>query len=75
MLAQASHNFIEHFVARRGDLDPRVTLVDPVLADLDLADLEIATLSQDLVKHLGQNQRIDNVTAQDNRLGKHRAGT
>ena len=75
VLAKPQHNFVEDFVGRRRDLDAGVALIDAVLADLDFADLEVAALGQDLVEHLRQDQRIDNVAAQDDGFGKHRPGT
>ena len=40
-------------------------------ADLDLADLEIRAMGQDLIQHLRQNERINNMTAQLDRFRKH----
>src|SRR4029077_2576079 len=62
---------IERFVGWTGNLDPSVTLVGAPLADFDLPDFEISAGAKNLIEDLRQNQRIDNVTAQLNRLRKH----
>jgi hypothetical protein len=46
-------------------------LVGAPLADFDLPDFEIAAGAKNLIEDLRQNQRIDNMTAQLNRLRKH----
>jgi hypothetical protein len=56
VLAQSQHDIVEEFVRRARDFDPGVTLVHPVLPDLDLADLEIAALGQDLIEDFRQDQ-------------------
>ena len=71
MLPQAKDQFIERLVCLRGDLNSRETLVRPLLPDLYLRDLEAGAMGQDLIQHLGQDQRIDDVAAQFDRLRKH----
>src|SRR5207249_3635543 len=53
------------------DLDSCEALVGTFFADLDLAYLEICAVSQNLIQHLRQNKRIDDMTAQLDRLRKH----
>src|SRR5450432_320275 len=73
MLPQAQNQIVK--CGRRGPsyFDPRKALVGPVFADLDLGDFETAAVGDDFIEHLGQNERIDDVAAQLDRLGKHRA--
>jgi hypothetical protein len=46
------------------DFDSREALVGPLFSDLDLANLEIRAVRQNLIQHLRQNERINNMTAQ-----------
>src|ERR1700730_15759033 len=71
MLPESQDEFIERFMGWTGNLDPSVTLIGAPLADFDLPDFEISAGAKDLIEDLWQNQRIDNVTAQLNRLRKH----
>src|ERR1700680_2296124 len=71
VLPKSQDELIERFVGWTGNLDPSVTLVGAPLADFDLPDFEISTGAKNLIEDLRQNQRIDNVTAQLNRLRKH----
>ena len=63
VLPQAEDQFIELFARLRGDFNSRETLIRPLLPDLYLSDLEAGAARQNLIQHLGQDQRIDDVTA------------
>src|SRR6202030_1458499 len=71
MLPESQDELIERFMGWTGNLDPRVTLIGAPLADFDLPDFEISAGAKNLIEDLWQNQRIDDVTAQLNRLRKH----
>jgi hypothetical protein len=71
MLPESQDEFIERFMGWTGNLDPSVTLIGAPLADFDLLDFEISAGAKDLIEDLWQNQRIDDMTAQLNRLRKH----
>ena len=60
------------FGAWRGDLNPSKTLIRPLLANPDFADLKGASAGDDFIEHLRQNERIDDVAAQLDGLGRHR---
>jgi hypothetical protein len=64
VLPQPQNEFVERFSCLGGDFHSREALVRAFSSDLDLADLEIRPVRQDLIEHLRQNERIDNMTAQ-----------
>src|SRR5216684_1244291 len=68
MLPQTQHEIVESFARRPGNLDPGITLVGALFANLDLIDLEVAASAENLIKNLRQNKRIDNVAAQLDRF-------
>ena len=72
MLSQSQNQFIERLARLCRDLDARKALVGTLLADLDLADFEIRAVSQNLIEHFRQDQRINDVSPQLNRFRKHR---
>jgi hypothetical protein len=72
MLAKPQDDIVKSLVRRRRDLDPSLTLIDTILADLDFANLEIASLGQDLIEHLRKDQGINDMAPEDNGFGKHR---
>ena len=63
VLSQAQDQFVERFARFGRDLDSREALVRPLFANLYFGDLEIRAVSQNLIQHLRQNERIDNVPA------------
>ena len=64
VLSQSQNQFVERFTGFSRDFDAREALIGPLFSDLDLANLEIRAVRQDLIQYLGQNERINNVTAQ-----------
>ena len=68
VLTQTQDELIECLVSGSRDLNPCETLVDALLADFDLVDFETAARAEDLIEHLRQNERIDDVTTQLDRL-------
>jgi hypothetical protein len=71
MLPKSQDELIERFMCWTGNLDPSVTLIGAPLADFDLPDFKISAGAKNLIEDLWQNQRIDDVAAQLNRLRKH----
>lgn len=72
VLSQTKDQFVQRVVGIGGNFDSRKALVFTLLADLDLGNLKTGAAGHNLIQHFGQDQRIDNVTAQLNRLRKHR---
>ena len=68
VLTQTQDELIECRVGGSRDFNPGETLVDALLTDLDLVDFESAAGAEDLIEHLRQNERIDDVTTQLDRL-------
>jgi len=68
VLPQPQNEFVERFSCLGGDLHSREALIGAFFSDLDLANLEIRAVRQNLIEHLRQNERIDNVTAQLDRF-------
>jgi hypothetical protein len=68
VLPQSQNEFVERFPGFGRDFDSREALVGPLFSDLDLANLEIRAVRQNLIQHLRQNERINNVTAQLDRF-------
>jgi len=64
VLPQSQNEFVERFMCFGRDFDSREALVGPLFSDLDLANLEIRAVRQNLIQHLRQNERINNMTAQ-----------
>jgi hypothetical protein len=71
VLPQSQNEFVERFSCLGRDFHSREALVRAFFPNLDLANLEIRAVRQDLIEHLRQNERIDNVTAQLDRFRKH----
>ncbi len=72
VLPEPQDEFVEFVGAGRGDLNPSKTLIRPLLANPDFADLKGASAGDDFIEHLRQNERIDDVAAQFDGLGRHR---
>jgi hypothetical protein len=68
VLSQSQNQFVERFSGFGRDFDPREALIGSLFSDLDLANLEIRAVGQNLIQHLRQNKRINNVTAQLDRF-------
>src|SRR5260370_10309330 len=73
MLSQSQNQFVKRFTGFGRDFDSGETLIGPLFSDLDLANLKIRAVRQDLIQHLRQNERINNVTSQLDRFRKHRS--
>ena len=71
MLSQTQDQFIQRLSGGGRNFDAGKALVRAFFADTNLGDLEMRAVSQDLIQHLGQNKRIDNMTAQLDRFRKH----
>ena len=71
VLPQPQNEFVERLSCFGRDFHSREALVRAFFPDLDLANLEIRAVRQNLIEHLRQNERIDNVTAQLDRFRKH----
>jgi hypothetical protein len=63
VLSQAQNQFVERFAAFGRDLDSCEAWIRPLFANLDFSDLKIRAVGQNLIQHLRQNERIDNVPA------------
>ena len=63
VLDQIAQDGLEHFLIVGPDRDPRIARIGAAHADLALADLERAAHQQDAIQDLGQEQRVDDVTA------------
>ena len=63
VLSQAQNQFVERFARFGRHFDSGKALVRPLFADLDLANLKIRAASQNLIQHLWQDERIDDMTA------------
>ena len=72
VLPEPQDEIVEFVGAWRGDLNPSKTLIRPLLANPDFADLKGASAGDDFIEHLRQNERIDDVATQLDGLGKHR---
>ena len=68
MLSQPQDQLIERFARFGRDLDSRKALVSPLFPNLDLTNLEIRAVGQNLIQHLRQNKRINDVAAQLDRF-------
>src|SRR5437588_7435538 len=64
MLPQSPDHGIDALWRRTEDINQRVTWVVPLSANFDIANGECATAGQNLVQHLRQNQRVNEVSAQ-----------
>ena len=71
VLSQAQDQLVERFACFGRDFDSREALIRPFFADLDLANLKIRAAGQDLIQHLWQNERVNDVSAQLDRFRKH----
>src|SRR4029453_8830822 len=71
VLPPSQNELVERFSCLGRDFHSREALVHAFFPDLDLANLEIRAVRQNLIEHLRQNKRIDNVTAQLDRFRKH----
>ena len=63
VLSQAQNQFVERFARFGRHFDSGKALIRALFADLDLADSEISAAGQNLIQHLRQDKRIDDMTA------------
>ena len=71
VLAKAEEELVEGLTGQRRYLDLGEALIRSLFTDLDFRDLEIGSPGQDLIQHLGQNERVDDMTAQFDRFREH----
>ena len=71
MLTQPTNDVIDDLRRRSEDVDAGVAGIVTLFANLDFADSEPSAVSEDFIQHFGQDQRVNDVTAQFNLFGKH----
>jgi hypothetical protein len=63
LFAQTFNQLVERCFGRSGDFDLRTTWVDPLLANFKIYDVKSCSLGDNLIEHLRQSQRVDDVSA------------
>ena len=71
MLPQPANDVIDDLRRRPEDVDAGVAGIVTLFANFDFADGEPPAVGEDFIQHLGQDQGVNNMTAQFNLLGKH----
>ena len=71
VLSQAQNQFVQRLACFGRHLDSREALVGSSFTDLNLTDLKIRAVGQNLIQHLRQNQRVNDMPAQLDRFRKH----
>src|SRR5262249_33156262 len=71
LLTKTQDQFVERFDCLGGHLNSGKTLIGPFLSDVDLSDLKVGPAGQNLIQHFWQDEGINNMPAQLDRLGVH----
>ena len=71
VLAKTQDQPVKRLAGFRGYFNSGKALVRPLLANFDLGNFEIRAVGQNLIQHLRQNQRVNDMPAQLDRFRKH----
>jgi hypothetical protein len=63
LLAKPQDQLVQSFACFGGHFDPGKALIRALPTDLNFSNLEVRTMRQNLVQHLRQDERINDVTA------------
>src|SRR5439155_8893393 len=63
VLPQTQNQFVERIGCFGGHFDARKALVRSLFANIDFSNLEVRAVGQNLIQHLWQNERVDNMPA------------
>jgi hypothetical protein len=71
LLTETQDQLVQRLACFGRHFDSRETLVGSLSADIDLSNLEVRAVGQNLIQHLRQNQRVDDMPAQLDRFRRH----